>query len=583
MSQTASPTPEAPKEDGPAGGGPLGSLFGSIRPYQRSWLSQDVVAGITLAALAIPEVMGYTKIAGTPVITGLYTILLPIVAFGLFASSRHLVVGGDSATAAIMYAGIAGLGIAGLKPDTPQWVSLASLSALIAAAFLLLARLAKLGFLANFISRTVLIGFLTGVGIQVALGQVAGLFGVPSPHVDVSRASGNLIKFWDTLKELDQISWWTFGVSVSVIVVLIVFEKWIKAIPGGLVAVVGAIAVSYWADLASHGVSTLGPVPSGLPSISFPSGVTWTQAAELVTTAVSMFLVILAQSAATSRAYAVKYQEQFVENDDLVGLSAANVAAGLTGTFIVNGSPTKTEMVDEAKSHTQVAQLTTAVVVAIVLLFLTKPLQYMPNAVLSAVVFLIGIKLVAIGKMRNIWRLRRDEFAVAAITAVVVVVVGVEQGIILAIILSVILHVRRHYAPHDSVVTRNAAGDFELVAPKQGVVFEPGLVIYRFAVGLFYANAERFTEEAMSLVGGPQPPRWFILHADAIDDVDFTGGQTLAEVAHQVAARGITFGVVDASPSLRQELDRFGVTDEIGQDHYYDSLEAAVTAFRAAN
>ena len=255
-------------------GSRYGSLFGSIRPYERSWLSRDVIAGITLAALAIPEVMGYTKIAGTPVITGLYTILVPILAFAVFGSSRHLVVGGDSATAAIMFAGIASLGIAGLQPGTSQWLALASLSALLAAGLLFLARLARLGFLANFISRTVLVGFLTGVGIQVAMGQLAGMLGVPSPKVDPGRISGTVIKFWDTLKELGQVSGATLAVSVAVLAILIVFERWIKAIPGGLVAVVGTIAVSWIFDLSSHGVSTLGHVPSGLPHVGFPKGIT---------------------------------------------------------------------------------------------------------------------------------------------------------------------------------------------------------------------------------------------------------------------------------------------------------------------
>src|SRR5438034_6214890 len=213
------------------------TLFGSIRPYDRAWLSRDVTAGITLAALAIPEVMGYTKIAGTPVITGLYTILLPAIAFGLFGSSRHLVVGGDSATAAIMYAGIAGLGIAGLQPGSSQWLALASLSALVAAGFLALARLARLGFLANFISRTVLVGFLTGVGIQVAMGQLAGMLGVASPKVDPGRTSGAVIKFWDTLTEIGQTSGATLGVSLAVLATLIVFGRWLRAVPGGLVAV----------------------------------------------------------------------------------------------------------------------------------------------------------------------------------------------------------------------------------------------------------------------------------------------------------------------------------------------------------
>ena len=558
------------------------SPFGSIRPYQRAWLSRDLVAGVTLAALAIPEVMGYTKIAGTPVITGLYTILIPILAFAVFGSSRHLVVGGDSATAAIMFAGIASLGVAGLQPYTSEWLALASLSALLAAGFLVLARLARLGFLSNFISRTVLVGFLTGVGIQVALGQLAGMLGVSSPKVDLNQLSGTLVKFWDTLKEVGQTSGATLAVSLAVLATLIVFERWIKMIPGGLVAVIGAIALSWIFDFSAHGVSVLGPVPSGLPHIGFPKGVTWGDTTGLLATSASMFLVILAQSAATSRAYAVKYQENFVEDDDLVGLSAANLTAGLSSTFVVNGSPTKTEMVDEAKSHTQIAQLTTAAVVALVLLFLTKPLQYLPNAVLSAVVFLIGIKLVDVANMRNIWRLRKDEFWVAAFTAAVVVCVGVEQGIILAIVVSLILHVNRHYRPRNAVVSWDRAGDFEALPIEPGEVSEPGLVVYRFAVGLFYANVSRLTEEVMALVNVPEPPRWFVLHAVAIDDVDYTGGQALSELAEQLERRNIVFAVADASPQLRGELDRFGVTQKIGPDHMFDSLESARAAFHAA-
>ena len=320
------------------------------------------------------------------------------------------------------------------------------------------------------------------------------MLGVPAPAVSPHAIAGTVTKFWDTLKAFGRTSGATLAVSLAVLVTLIVFERWVKAVPGGLVAVVGAIAVSWIFDLSSHGVSILGPVPSGLPHIGFPHGVSWSDAAGLFAISVSMVLVILAQSAATSRAYAVKYRERFVENDDLVGLSAANLAAGFSGTFVVNGSPTKTEMVDEAKSRTQVAQLTTAVVVAIVLLFLTAPLQYLPNAVLSAVVFLIGLKLVDIANMREIWRLRQEEFWVSLATAAVVVGVGVEQGIILAIVLSVILHVRRHYTPRNRVVTWDADGQLTLSHPEPGTVSEPGLVVYRFAVGLFYANAERLAE-----------------------------------------------------------------------------------------
>src|SRR5262245_42462436 len=251
------------------------TVLQGIRPFDKSLLSSDIVAGVTLAALAIPEVMGYTKIAGTPVITGLYTILIPAIAFAVLGSSRHLVVGGDSATAAIMYDGIAGLGISGLQPGTDQWLAYASLAALITGVLLVLARIARLGFLADFISRTVLVGFLTGVGIQVALGQLAGMLGVPSPSVDLDRLGGTVITFWDTLKEIPDTSGVTLAVSVAVIATLVVFEKWIPMIPGGLVAVVGSIAISWGFDLQAHGVSTLGVVPSGLPSIGLPSGVGW--------------------------------------------------------------------------------------------------------------------------------------------------------------------------------------------------------------------------------------------------------------------------------------------------------------------
>jgi len=341
--------------------------------------------------------------------------------------------------------------------------------------------------------------------------------------------------------------------------------------------------VASWAfDLESHGVSTLGAIPSGLPSLGLPSGVGWDDVVPLLGTSVSMFLVILAQSAATSRAYAVKYRDHFVENNDLVGLSMANLAAGVSGTFVVNGSPTKTEMADEAKSKTQMAMLTMAVTVAIVLLFLTKPLEYMPNAVLAAVVFVIGVKLIDIANMKEIWRLRKDEFAIAAVTAVVVVAVGVEQGIILAIVLSLLDHVRRHYDPHDVVVTRDETGGMATVAPEPGAVTEPGLVVYRFGVGLFYANAARLTEEVLRLVNVPEKPRWLVLQADAIDDVDFTGGKTLVELADQLEARNVVFALAEVRDDVRVELDRFGLTAKVGDARMFATLEAAIAAFHDA-
>jgi sulfate permease, SulP family len=555
------------------------AVLEGIRPYERRWAARDVVAGITLAALAIPEVMGYSRIAGMPVITGLYTMLVPVVAFGLLGSSRHLVVGADSATAAIMYAGIAGLGLAGLQPATPRWVALAGLSALLAGAMLWLSRIARLGFLADFLSRTVLMGFLTGVGIQVAAGQVGGMLGIPKQTSDVPFFSGALIEFGKTLGHIGQASWQTTVVAACAIAVLVGFERLTRAVPAGLVGVIGSIVLSWALDLQAHDVATLGPVPSGLPGVGLPSGVSWHDVQILLPTAASMFVVILAQSAATSRAFADKYGERFSEDNDLVGLGAANLAAGLTGAYVVNGSPTKTEIVDEARSRTQVAQLTTAATVAIVLLFLTAPLKYLPNAVLAAVVFVIGLKLIAVRQLREVHRVRREEFWIAVLTTVVVVVIGVEQGIALAVVVSLIVHVKRHYAPHDSVVTFGTDGRVRLAPPEPGTVTEPGLVIYRFNVGLFYANAMRLADEIRGLAPGA---RWLVLAADAIDDVDYTGGQTLLEVADELAARGVVFAVAGASDSVRRQLDLFGLTEKIGAERYFDTLPAARDAFHRA-
>jgi MFS superfamily sulfate permease-like transporter len=473
-----------------------------------------------------------------------------------------------------MFAGIASLGVSGLQPGSQHWLALASLSALLAAGFLFLARIARLGFLANFLSRTVLVGFLSGVGIQVAMGQVGGMLGVPPPNVAPDALSGAIRKFVLTLRHIGDASWRTSLVSAVVLAILIVFGRYIRQVPGGLVAVVALIAASWIFDFSGHGISTLGPVPSGLPHIGVPKGVTWHDARSLLPTASSLFLVILAQSAATSRAYAVKYRESFDEQADLIGLGLANIGAGFGSTFVVNGSPTKTEIVDEGKSRTQVAQLTTAVVVALVLLFLTKPLQYLPNAVLAAVVFLIGLKLVDVRGLREIRRLRTDEFVVAIITAIVVVSVGVEQGIVLAIILSLLLHVRRHYEPVDVVLTWDAEGHVHSLPAAPGVKSEPGLVVYRFGAGIFYANVERLADEIRELTDGDDPPRWFVLDASSIDDIDFTGGKTLLEIEQELTEQGVHLVLANVRDPVQRELDRYGIKAPV-----YDSVRGAAEAF----
>jgi sulfate permease, SulP family len=548
-------------------------VFQGIRPLRRAQVSTDVIAGVTLACLAIPEVMGYTKIAGMPVITGLYTILIPILVFAVLGSSRHLVVGADSATAAIMAAGLAGLAI----PASPQYVALAGLLALMTGAFLVIARIVRLGFLANFLSRSVLIGFLTGVGIQIACGQVAGVLGVPS------GTGGTLETLWGTLGNMSDTSRDTLLIAIGVIVVIVGSRRLNRRIPGALIAVVGSIVISWWANLAAHGVAVLGPVPSGLPHVGVPDA-GLDHGGQLALIAASMFVVVLAQSAATSRAYAGRYSEQFSENVDLVGLGAANLSAGLSGTFVVNGSPTKTQMVDSAGGRSQLCGITTGAVVLVVLLFLTKPLEYLPEATLSAVVLLIGIELIDLAGMRRVLRLRRGEFGIAAITAAVVVVFGVEQGIIGAMILSIIPHLRRTYVPHNTVLA-TVADQRWIPAPRSDPAPQPvpGMIVYRFDAGVYYANADGFASQIRALVANAAPPiTTFCIDAAAIDDIDYSAAETLLELCQEARMNRLRIAMCEVADPVLAELRAFGIAELIGEDRIFHTLEEAIAMHRAA-
>ena len=412
-----------------------------IRHYKLSWLSVDVLAGVTLAAIAVPEVMGYTSIAQTPVITGLYTIIFPTLLFALLGSSRLLVVGADSATAAILAAGLAGLGISGLSPNSSEWVAWTSLVALVCGGMLILARLLRLGFLGDFLSASVLIGFLTGVGISVLTGQLPDMLGIP-------KGTGNWFEQqWSTLTHLTDASLWTVAFAAGTLLIIVGCKLISRKIPGAVIAVVLSIVLSNVLDASSHGVAVIGPVQGGMPPFGLPQGLDLGDIPAVMGVALSCFFLIIAQSAATSRSFAMKHSERVDINKDIVGLAGANIAAGLTGTFVVNGSPTKTEILDEQRGRSQMANITMSLVVIVVVLFLTRFLTNMPVAVLAAIVFMIGLGLVDLKGLRRISAARVSEFVIACVTAIVVFAWGVEEGIILAIALSVLELVRRAYTP----------------------------------------------------------------------------------------------------------------------------------------
>ena len=546
-------------------------LFQSLRPVTRTSLIRDGLAGLQLAALNIPQVLGYARIAGMPFVTGLYTLLLPVAGFAAFASSRFLVVAADSATAAILAGGISPLAPLGSQ----RYVELASVVALMTCGLLLIGRLLRLGFLADFLSRTVLVGFLTGIGLQVGITVLPEMLGL---DIHSRRALFQLV---GTIRNVRGIQPLTLFMSLAVLILIFALHRAAPKFPGPIVAVIGGMVAGKLVDSGSRGVALLGPVVGGLPHLRLPQ-VDWSTAQVLAVVSGSCLVVIVAQSAATARAYALRHGQHLDENADLLGLSAANLAAGLTGTFVVNGSPTQTAMVESAGGASQLAQIVTGATVAAVLLFLTPAFQYLPRCVLGAVVFVIAVRLIDLRGLREIRRESPGEFWLAAVTALVVVAVGVQQGILLAMVVSLLRIVNHSYRPHTGVLVLNEKGDWQTEPVLPGATTEPGLAIYRFGAPLFYANAGRFAAEISALADQSNfGLRWLIVDCEAITNVDYSAARVVRELSGSLAARGIVLVFARVHPELLADFDRHHITEVVGRGRIFPRLHEAIAAYRA--
>jgi SulP family sulfate permease len=542
-------------------------LFRAIGPLTRGGAISDARAGFTLAAMNIPQVLGYTRIAGTPVITGLYTLLLPPVAFAALGCSNYLVVAADSATAAILAGGLSRMA----PIASAHYVALAGMVALLTAGFLLLARILELGFLADFLSQTVLVGFLTGVGFQVGIAMLGEMTGIA---IASNRTAQQLV---EAIRGIALIQVPTFALAAAVVLMVMVLRKLAPRFPGPLLAVAGAIAASFVFDFPRHGIAVIQHFSGGLPPFGFPN-VSFREIPALLAIAASCFIVIVSQSSATARAYAWRHHQELDENTDLVGLAAANAAAALSGTFVVNGSPTQTAMVEASGGSSQLAQLTTAAIVAVVLLFFTAPLQYLPRCVLGAIVFTVAIELVDLRGLLEIRGESPGEFRLALITAAVVVLAGVEDGILLAAVLSLLRHVRHSYRPHTAVLVVQD-GHWRPLAAVPGAMSGAGLLIFQFGANLFYANAERFAGDIRALVeAAPTPTRFFILDAGAITSIDYTAARVVHNLLQELADRAVSFVLVHAETSLLADLRRHRLSEVIGSDHIFDTLHEALAA-----
>ena len=545
-------------------------VSGEVPVYRGSAAGRDLLAGLTVAALALPSAMAYGQLAGLSPVNGLYTLLLPTVAYVFLGSSRILVIGPEGATSTLVAAALLPLAVAG-SDDAAE---LASMLALLVAACFLLARVLRLGWIADYFSRPVLIGYLHGVAVTLVIAQLGKLLGL---DIDATEPLGRL---WEVIRELGDVSGITLAVSIASLAAMFGLRRFLPIVPGALVVVVGAIGASWVLDLAAHGVATVGPVASGLPRPSVPTPPLG-DIVKLVPAAFGLFLVSFADEILTARAFAGKRRETVRASQELLTMGAANAAAGFTQAFSVGASGARTAVNDAMGARTQIAGLFAAGSIVVILLFLTAPVQYLPQAVLGAVIVAAGINIVDPGAWRALARIDRVEVAIAGVTMGCVVVFGVLQALVVAVGLSIIDTVRRSARPYDAVLgwVPHVEG-YRDVSIHPAARVTPGVVVYRLDDRLFFANAEYVKGRVREAIrAAPTETAWFVFDAEAVNHIDSTGIEALLDLTLDLRREDITLVVARLRTRLRPDFDVAGLTEEIGHEHFYPSVKLAVQAF----
>jgi high affinity sulfate transporter 1 len=538
--------------------------------YRGASAGRDLVAGLTVAALALPSAMAYGQLAGLSPVNGLYALLVPTIAYVLLGSSRRLVIGPEGATSTLVAAAVLPLAVAG----SDHAEELASMLALLVAACFLLAWLLRLGWIADYFSRPVLIGYLHGVAITLVIAQLGKLLGL---DVDAREP---LDRLWEVVRELGDVSGSTLAVSAVSLAAMILLRRFVPFVPGALLVVVGAIAVSWAADLAAHGVAVVGSVAGGLPRPELPTPSPG-DVLELVPAALGLFLVSFADEILTARAFAGKRREHVRASQELLAMGAANVAAGFTQAFSIGASGARTAVNDTMGARTQIAGLFSAGAIVLILLFLTEPVQYLPQAVLGAVIVAAGINIVDPAAWRALAAIDRVEVAIAGVTTGCVVFFGVLEALVVAVGLSLVDTVRRSARPYDAVLGWVPdLGVYRNVALHPSARVTPGVVVYRLDDRLFFANARYVKGRVLEAIrAAPSVTSWFVFDAEAVSHVDSTGIETLLELTRDLRQEHITLVVARLRTRLQADFDVAGLMAEIGREHFYPTVRLAVDAF----
>ena len=545
-----------------------------LSPFRRDWLAKDIMAGVVLTTLLVPQGMAYAELAGLPPITGLYTSIMCLLGYAAFGPSRILVLGPDSSLGPMIAATI--LPLVAAKGDAKRAVALASVLALMVAVIMIVAAVAKLGFIADLISKPTMVGYLNGLALTILVGQLPKLFGF---KIDAEGLIREFIAFVKGLANGEAVAA-AAAVGIAGIVLILVLQRWLPKIPAVLIMVVLAIAATSVFDLASHGVSLVGVLPRGFPPFTIPS-VRLSDLGLLFAGALGIALVSLADTISTASAFAARTGQEIRGNQEMIGIGVANLAAGLFQGFPVSTSGSRTAVAERAGAKTQFTGVTGAVLITLMIVLVPGLFRNLPQPALAAVVITASLSLADIPATVRLWRQRKTEFGLSIAAFLGVAVLGVLPGIAIAVGLSILNVFRRAWWPYDTELGRvGGLAGYHDVTMHPEAEHLPGLVIYRFDAPLIFANAKRFRDEVRRLASQEPKPVWIVIAAEPMTDVDTTASDVLEELDEALNAQGISLVFAELKDPVREKIQRYGLTRTIDPRHFFPTIESAVTAFR---
>jgi high affinity sulfate transporter 1 len=548
----------------------------ALRRYKAAWLPRDIFAGLVLATMLVPVGIAYATASGLPGIYGLYATIVPLLAYALFGPSRILVLGPDSALAAV----ILGVVVPLSGGDPLRAATLAAMMAIISGTVCILAGFARLGFVTELLSKPIRYGYMNGIALTVLISQLPKLFGFSI------ESKGPLRSLWEIASAMleGRTNRVAFGIGLGTLMVILLLQDY-KRLPGILIAVVGATTIVGTLDLGTrHGVAVLGPLPQGLPNFAIP-WITYGDIVPVLLGGCAIALVSFADTSVLSRAYGARLGTHVDPNQEMVGLGAANLATGFFQGFPISSSASRTPVAEAAGARTQLTSVVGALAIAILLLVAPNLLQHLPTAALAAVVIAAAIGLFEVTDLKRIYRIQQWEFWLSMVCFVGVAALGVIPGIGLAIAIAIAEFLWDGWRPHSAVLGRaHGVKGYHDITRYPDARQIPGLVLFRWDAPLFFANAEFFKERVLDAVAkSPTPVRWLVVAAEPVTSVDVSAGDTVAELDEALHAQGIELCFAELKDPVKDKLKRFGLFSQLGEQYFFPTIGAAVSSYLEIN